>query len=131
MHALADGVTTQHPMTTPGTREVDACALGELAEGRGKCVDLDQVSLAVFRSGDQVFALDNACPHRGGPLCEGDVKEGVVYCPLHAWGFDLRSGKAVNVRWEAARVFPARIEGDRVLVTVPNEPPGHPSDPWA
>jgi nitrite reductase/ring-hydroxylating ferredoxin subunit len=39
---------------------------------------------------------------------------------LHAWGFDLRSGRAVNVRWEGARVFPARVEGGRVRVALPD-----------
>jgi nitrite reductase (NADH) small subunit len=103
----------------PGTLEVDVGSLDELIEGRGRCAEAGSYSLAVFRLGAEVFALENACPHRGGPLCEGDVKEGVVYCPLHAWGFDLRSGRAVNVRWEGARTFPARVEGARVLVAIP------------
>ena len=126
-------------MTSPGTVEVDVGSLDELIEGRGRCVEAGAYSLAVFRQGDQVFVLENACPHRGGPLCEGDVKEGVVYCPLHAWGFDLRSGRAVNVRWEGARVFPARVEGARVMVAIPVAPgilevaPASPPelrDPW-
>jgi len=132
MRAGADDVTTQRPMTTADAREVDAGALQDLAEGRGKCVDLADFSLALFRLGDEVFALENACPHRGGPLCEGDVAEGVVYCPLHAWGFDLRSGRAVNVRWEGARTFPARVESGRILVTLPvGEAARGPSDPWS
>jgi nitrite reductase (NADH) small subunit len=118
-------------MTTAGTHEVDAVAFDELIEGRGRCVDLDQYSLALFRRGDEVFALENACPHRGGPLCEGDVQEGVVYCPLHAWGFDLRSGRAVNVRWEGARVFPVRVQAGRVLVVLPDAGAAMGgSDPW-
>jgi nitrite reductase (NADH) small subunit len=121
-------------MTTPETLEVDAGALDELAESRGRCAEAGAFSLAIFRQGDQVFALENACPHRGGPLCEGDVKDGVVYCPLHAWGFDLRSGRAVNVRWEAARVFPARVDGGRILVAIPKESAwasSPDSDPWS
>ena len=132
MQSLPDDVTTQHRMTTPDSQEVDAGSFDDLVEGRGRCIELDRVSLAVFRGGGEVFALENACPHRGGPLCEGDVKEGVVYCPLHAWGFDLRSGQAVNVRWEGARVFPARVEAGRILVTVSNDEPARDlSDPWS
>jgi len=117
-------------MTSPASLEVDVGSLDELIEGRGRCVEAGAYSLAIFRQGNQVFALENSCPHRGGPLCEGDVKEGVVYCPLHAWGFDLRSGRAVNVRWEGARVFPARVEGARVMVAIPVDPESSPEDPW-
>jgi nitrite reductase (NADH) small subunit len=119
-----------NPETNPELLEVDAGLLDGLAAERGRCVEAGAFSLAVFRQGDQVYALENACPHRGGPLCEGDVKDGVVYCPLHAWGFDLRSGRAVNVRWEAARVFPARVVGGRIVVAVPAQPPDQLRDEW-
>jgi nitrite reductase (NADH) small subunit len=99
--------------------EFDVGALEDLSPDRGRCAEAGAISLALFRQGDEVFALENACPHRGGPLCEGDVKDGAVYCPLHAWGFDLRSGRAVNVRWAPARVFPARIEAGRIRVAIP------------
>ncbi len=118
-------------MNSPETLEIDAGALEELPEGRGRCVEAGAFSLAIFRQGEQVFALENACPHRGGPLCEGDVREAVVYCPLHAWGFDLHSGRAVNVRWEGARVFPTRVDGGRILVALPNGASSAEPDPWS
>ena len=105
--------------------EVDAAPFAELLEAKGRCVELPGHSLALFRLGDQVFALDNACPHRGGPLCEGDVDStlGVVYCPLHAWGFDLRTGEGTNIKRTRTDTFPARVVEGRVLVTLPM--------PWA
>ena len=113
--------------------DVDLGPLEELPEGRGRCVENGPIGLAVFRRGGEVFALDNACPHRGGPLCEGDLREGVVYCPLHAWGFDLRDGHAVNVRREQVRVFPVRVEGGRAIAVLPDEPDsleGVDPEPW-
>ncbi len=100
--------------------DIDLGPVEGLADGRGRCVEAGSVSLAVFRVGAEVFALENACPHRGGPLCEGDVKDAVVYCPLHAWGFDLRSGQCLNVRRSRAQVFPVRVEGGRAFVSVPD-----------
>lgn len=48
--------------------------------------------LAVFRHQGEFFALDETCPHRGGPLHEGMVQEGVLACPWHLWQFDLKTG---------------------------------------
>ncbi len=51
--------------------------------------------IAVFRTrDDEIFALFNRCPHKGGPLSEGIVTGRVVVCPLHAWTIDLETGEA-------------------------------------
>jgi nitrite reductase (NADH) small subunit len=55
----------------------------------------EQGDIAVFRtSGDEIFALFNRCPHKGGPLSEGIVTGKVVVCPLHSWTIDLTTGEA-------------------------------------
>lgn len=110
--------------------DVDLGPVVELPEGRGRCVDSGPVGLAVFRLGEQVFALENACPHRGGPLAEGDLREGIVYCPLHAWGFDVRNGDCVNVRRERAKSFPVRVEAGRAVAAVPMDREAVDADPW-
>lgn len=52
--------------------------------------------IALFRSvDDQVFALDNRCPHKGGPLSQGIVHGKRVTCPLHSWVISLETGEAV------------------------------------
>ncbi len=110
--------------------DVDLGPVAELKEERGRCVETGPIGLAVFRIGAEVFALENACPHRGGPLSEGDVRAGVVYCPLHAWGFDLRDGHATNVKREQARVFPVRIEGGRAIAALPDDLEAVDPEPW-
>ncbi len=73
--------------------------------------------VAVFRTGeDAVFALDNACPHRGGPLAEGIVHGRAVTCPLHNWVIDLATGQARGADAGQVATFPARVEAGRVLV---------------
>lgn len=53
--------------------------------------------IALFRSvDDQVFALNNRCPHKGGPLSQGIVHGKRVTCPLHSWVIDLESGEAIS-----------------------------------
>ena len=48
--------------------------------------------VAIFDVDGELFALENACPHQGGPLAEGSVERGVVTCPWHAWRFNVQTG---------------------------------------
>ncbi|MBV7410593.1 nitrite reductase small subunit NirD [Maritimibacter sp. DP1N21-5] len=70
------------------------------------------VTIAVFRTaGDQVFALEDKCPHKNGPLSEGIVHDGCVTCPLHNWVIKLEDGTAQGADEGATRSFPVRLEG--------------------
>ncbi|MDX1653839.1 MAG: nitrite reductase small subunit NirD [Candidatus Competibacteraceae bacterium] len=77
--------------------------------------------IAVFRTAlDQVFALRDRCPHRGGPLSQGIVHGRRVTCPLHNLVLELDSGEAVAPDTGCTRSFPVRLEGERVLLQVGN-----------
>ncbi len=76
--------------------------------------------VAVFRTADdQVFALDDACPHRGGPLSQGIVSGCRVYCPLHDWCIELQSGEAVAPDEGQTGTLATRVDGDVVFVALP------------
>lgn len=79
-----------------------------------RTVETEQGQVAVFRTGDdEVFALFNRCPHRGGPLSEGIVSGRVVACPLHNWVIDLATGEATAPDDGCTRTVPSRlIDGD-------------------
>lgn len=64
----------------------------DLPVGGTRVVETGEGAIAVFRTEEGIFALDDACPHRGGPLSEGDVVDGEVICPWHFWAFDLGTG---------------------------------------
>ena len=73
--------------------------------------------IAVFRTaGDDVFALENRCPHKGGPLSEGIVHGRQVACPLHNWIIDLENGEATGADKGCARTFPVKLENGRVYL---------------
>ena len=72
-------------------------AFTDIAEDSGTCVDLDGVAVAVFRTGEAVFALADTCSHAEASLCEGDVFDGEVECPLHGASFDIATGKALTL----------------------------------
>ncbi|MDR3390280.1 MAG: nitrite reductase small subunit NirD [Sulfuriferula sp.] len=71
------------------------CNLREIPNLGARVVQTAQGDIAVFRTdGDQVFALHDRCPHRGGPLSQGIVAGKTVTCPLHGWKIGLESGDA-------------------------------------
>lgn len=73
--------------------------------------------IAIFRTADdRLFALRNACPHKGGPLSEGMVHGERVACPLHNWNIDLESGEAVAPDKGCARRYEVKLEQGRVLL---------------
>jgi nitrite reductase (NADH) small subunit len=73
------------------------------------------LDIAVFRNAaDEVFALEDRCPHKGGPLSQGIVHGRKVTCPLHNWTLELDSGCAAAPDEGCAREFPVKVEGGRV-----------------
>lgn len=64
----------------------------QLAEGKVAPVTVDGAAVAIARVRGQVYAVTGVCPHRGGLLGEGDLADHHLYCPLHAWSFDVRTG---------------------------------------
>lgn len=71
-------------------------SIGDVPDGGGLRVDVGSIAIGLFRQGDAFFAIENACPHAGFPLCEGPVSGGVVTCPAHGFEYDLRTGFATD-----------------------------------
>ena len=73
------------------------------------------LDIAVFRTAaDEVFALEDRCPHKGGPLSQGIVHGKKVACPMHNWNIELDSGCAVAPDQGCAREFRVKVEDGRV-----------------
>jgi nitrite reductase (NADH) small subunit len=78
--------------------------------------------IAVFRTlDDEVFALRDKCPHKGGPLSQGIVHGNKVACPLHDWKINLDTGMAVAPDEGCAARFPVRIDGGKVFLSLTPE----------
>lgn len=74
--------------------------------------------VALFRYQGSFFALDNSCPHMGGPLSEGEVEEGHVTCPWHGWQFDLKTGQCLSQLGEDAKSYPLCKEGPDLFIEI-------------
>jgi len=74
-----------------------------------RCVKTPQGKIAVFRTAEnEVFAIDDHCPHKGGPLSQGIVHGTAVTCPLHNWVISLETGKALGADEGAVRTIPVK-----------------------
>ena len=75
--------------------------------------------IAIFRNAeDKVFALQDKCPHKGGPLSQGIVHGNSVTCPLHNWVINLQTGQAQGADKGATQTIPLRIENGRLILDV-------------
>jgi nitrite reductase (NADH) small subunit len=96
---------------------LDIGALDDIPRRGARTVRTAQGCVAVFRThDDRVFALDDRCPHKGGPLSDGIVHGTAVTCPLHAWTFSLETGLAQGADHGAVATFPAMVKAGRILV---------------
>ena len=68
--------------------------------------------------GGKPLAVDNVCPHRGGPLAEGTIEGDKVVCPWHQWEFDLATGIGVTESDSKVEAYALTVSGDNVLVTL-------------
>lgn len=102
------------------TTWIDIGHLDDLPPRSARTVRWAGRDIAVFRTADDdVFALENRCPHRGGPLADGIVHGRKVACPLHNWVIDLESGGATGADEGCAESFAVRLEGGRMLLALP------------
>ncbi len=100
-------------------------AIGSLSDIplRGaRCVETPNGKIAVFRTADgRVFALDDRCPHKGGPLSQGIVHGPSVTCPLHNWVISLETGEALGADEGSVRTISVKIEDGRLFIALKSQ----------
>ncbi|MBS1838072.1 MAG: nitrite reductase (NAD(P)H) small subunit, partial [Actinobacteria bacterium] len=103
---------------------IDVCELDDIVDRRGLAMVLNGNDIAIMRDGGRVHALGGTCPHRGGPIAEGEVIDGEVICPLHLWDFDLETGISVFNPADHLPRYDARVRDGRVEIDADSVPPG-------
>lgn len=84
--------------------------------GEGRAVEVDDRPIAVFRTRQGWYAIDQHCPHRGGPLADGIVADGCVTCPLHDRRFELATGRCQTDEPLRVATYPVEVRGGEVWV---------------
>jgi nitrite reductase (NADH) small subunit len=116
----------------PAERRHVACAVGDLAPGERRIIEIEGRSIGIFNVDGRFYALHNGCPHKGGPLCEGRLggttltvrgrafpygREGqVLRCAWHGWEFDITTGRALADAGVRARTYRVEVEDGAVVL---------------
>jgi nitrite reductase (NADH) small subunit len=96
-----------------------ACRIEDIPRLGARVVKSAQGDIAVFRNAeDEVFALADKCPHKGGPLSQGIVFGRKVACPLHNWNIQLEDGCAVAPDAGCARRYAVKVEAGMVFLQI-------------
>src|SRR5262245_36787752 len=97
---------------------VKIASVSDVPEGEGRAFEVGSRSVAVFNVDGRFYAIDNECPHRGGPLGEGDLIGTVVSCPWHAWRWDVTTGANVNNPAVKIACIPVVVADGDILLEV-------------
>ncbi len=93
------------------------CRLTDIPRAGSRLIRHPQGDIALFRThDDQVFALENRCPHKGGPLADGLVHGCQVTCPLHNWTLDLSTGQALPPDEGEVKTWPVKLADGLVFL---------------
>lgn len=94
-----------------------------LPEGRVQTVTANHIGICLTHYNGKFSALDNKCPHQGGPLGEGSIENGLLRCPWHGWDFDPCTGKAPGGFDDGIKTFPVKEDNDAIYVGIEEEKP--------
>ncbi len=97
---------------------VKVASTSDIPAGEGRCFEVKDQQVAIFNVDGTFYALENVCPHQGGPLGEGELDVKTVTCPWHAWDFDVTTGENSEDPDERQETFEVKVDGDDVLVAV-------------
>jgi nitrite reductase (NADH) small subunit len=101
---------------------VTVAKVGAIPDGQGITVVVGERLVAVFNEGGNYSAIDDVCPHMGASLGAGEVYEGMVVCPWHAWRFKTSDGTWCDSPRIKIDSFETRVVGDEIQVAVEPRP---------
>ncbi|MCA9563958.1 MAG: Rieske (2Fe-2S) protein [Myxococcales bacterium] len=96
-----------------------ACALSDLRAGRPHVVRIGLRRVMLVRSGDEIHAINNVCPHAGSPLSEGRLHAGQVVCARHNWGFRIDTGACPEHPIYSLTKYEVSVRGDEIWIGIP------------
>jgi nitrite reductase (NADH) small subunit/3-phenylpropionate/trans-cinnamate dioxygenase ferredoxin subunit len=98
---------------------VTVAKVAEIPPGSGKTVEVNGIWIALFNVNGSFFAVDNTCPHAGGPIGEGSLAGEIVTCPWHGWQFNVSTGEREGNPNFTVACCPVRIQGEEVQIAIP------------
>ena len=90
----------------------------ELENGSAKKVEVHGKEIALFNLKGQFCAMDDTCPHAGGPLSEGSLENQTVTCPWHGWQYDVTTGACITDPDVTQPTYLVKVEGEDIFISL-------------
>ncbi len=97
---------------------ITVAKLSEISPKKGRLCKVGGEDLSIYKVGESLHAIGNACPHRGAPLSEGLLDDCVVVCPWHGFRFDVRTGQNPDGMPYQVKSYKLRVEGEDIQVEI-------------
>lgn len=94
----------------------DVASVNDVPVNRAKSLKLGERTIALYHTPKGFFVSNNQCPHRGGPLGEGDIIGDEIVCPWHLWGFDVRTGVCLGNAEISIVMHEVKVHRERIFV---------------
>jgi nitrite reductase/ring-hydroxylating ferredoxin subunit/DMSO/TMAO reductase YedYZ heme-binding membrane subunit len=127
--ALTDKSEIRNPKSEMEAGYVDACAVADIPENRGRIVCLSGERVAIFKYDGKISAVSNVCQHQNGPLGEGKIVYGCITCPWHGYQYQPDTGASPPPFVEKLPTFNVRVKDGRVFVHPKPNPAGTRAEP--
>ncbi|MGH7259684.1 MAG: Rieske (2Fe-2S) protein [Nitrospiraceae bacterium] len=101
------------------SKRVTVAKLADVPPGQCLAVEVEGTGVALCNVGGTIYALDNCCPHAGGPIGEGTIEGDCVECPWHGWRYNVKTGERTENPQIKVDCYPVHVEGDAIQVDVP------------
>jgi len=93
----------------------------DLPTGKSAIISAGEDEIALFNYKGKYYAVANKCPHRGAPLGEGRIEEGIVICPNHEWRFKLESGANMQNPELFIPTYPVKVKNENIYIGLEGE----------
>ena len=105
---------------------IKAAVISDVPAGSMKKVTVNDIDILVANVDGNFYALNNKCPHKGGPLCEGKLENNVIHCPWHKAMFEVNTGKNISpakigplsFKVKDVQSYKVKVEGNEIMVEV-------------
>ncbi len=88
----------------------------DLEIGKSAIISVGEKEIALFNYKGEYYAIENTCPHRGAPLGEGRIEEGILICPNHEWRFELKTGWCPQNPELHTETYPVKVHEGKIYV---------------
>lgn len=104
-----------------GRKLIPVANINDLKPGSCRSIEIDGREVALFNLDGTVYALDNTCPHAGGPLGEGTLIGDIVKCPWHGWRYNVQTGERPENPAFKVACFSVLVQNEVIYVEIPEE----------